>query len=236
MIFGLALYGVFHGHEGRGRDFRHCYPNIQRTIVDPLRRLGHTVKVYTCTYPIQDQLAMETFRTMVNPEKAVWCEFAGSTQYTTKTRLFESFADAVDLDVVIFSRCDIHYTTAIDELPLELEKFNFLFREKNHWHTVQYATDNFYVWPHRMTPVVRDAMAATIAKARSIGRVDTHGLYRILRDYVGDNSIHFVSDIHALSNVNVFYSLCRRGLPDRPCLHPEVRERWKDDLLPDLDH
>lgn len=231
MIIGLALYGIFHGYHtnaGSTADFRHCFPNTQRMIIDPLCRQGHVVKTFVCTYPIHDPEALDALHTMVKPVKVEWCEFAGSNQYTTKTRLFQTFADESDLDVVIFARCDIHYTIPIDKLPFQPQKFNFLFREENHWHNLKYATDNIYMWPHHMTPIIRKAMAETISTARSQGRTDTHNLYNVLLQshYLSTDEIHFASELHALSDVNIFYSVCRSQLPDRPCLHPEVRERF----------
>lgn len=234
MIFGLALFGIFHGYHGRtgsSRDFRHCFPNIHRMIVEPLQKQGHVVKVFVCTYPIQEHDASQAFFDIVKPEHVVWCEFSGSNQYTTKSRLFECLVDRPELDVIIYSRCDMHYSISIDELSIDWEKFNFLFREKDHWENLRYATDNIYIWPHRMTAIVRKAMSDAIAASCARGRVDTHNLYNFLTSYVSPEDVHFVSDVHALSDVNIFYSICRNDLPDRPCLHPEVRALWKDSLI-----
>lgn len=234
MIIGLALYGIFHGYHtnaGSAADFRHCFPNTRRMIIDPLREQGHVVKTFVCTYPILDPEALRDFHAMVDPVKVEWCDFTGSSQYTTKTGLFKTFAEEKDLDVVIFARCDIHYANPINRLSFDMEKFNFLFREKNHWHNLKYATDNIYMWPHRTTPVIRKAMIETISTARSQGRRDTHNLYNVLSHHLSGDDIHFVSEVHALSDVNIFYSLCRSHLPDRPCLHPEVRERFVDQLI-----
>lgn len=231
MIVGIAIYGIFHGHNsrvGNAVDFRHCFPNTQRMIIDPLREQGHVVKTFVCTYTIHDTEALNTFYTMVNPVKVTWCDFTGSTQFTTKIGLVESLVDEQDLDVVIFVRCDIHYRIPINILPFDMEKFNFLFREENHWHNLKYTTDNIYMWPHRMTPIVRKAMMETISIAYSQGRRDTHNLLNLISQYIPIDDIHFVSDLHCLSDVNFFYSLCRAL--DKPYLHPEVRERFQDQL------
>lgn len=228
MIVGLALFGILYGdHRNSFRDFRHCFPNIKRMIIEPLEKEGHFVKVFVCTYSIQDEEVLQTFKEMVNPEKVVWCEFSGSKSFTTKRRLFECLDNQNDLDVIIFSRGDMHYAIPVDQLSIDYEKFNFLFREQGHWDNLRYTTDNIYVWPHRMTHTVKKAIAETISVASSIGRMDTHNLYNILKKHVSQDEIHFISDEHALSDVNIFYTICRNGLQDRGgCLHPEVYERY----------
>lgn len=231
MIIGVVIYGKIHGHVGhKYYDFRHCFPSTQRNIIEPLRQQGHEVRVYYCTYPIDDAELLADFHTMVAPHKVEWCEFAGSTQCTTKMGSFECFRDEKDLDLIVFARGDIHYSIPIDKMTLGTRKFNFLFREKNHWHNLLYTSDNFYVWPHYMTPLVEKAMAETIVTARAQGRVDTHNMYRHLCQYLSSDDIHFVSETHAWSCVNVFYTCCLQSLSQRPNLHPDVQERFPNTL------
>jgi hypothetical protein len=231
MIIGVAIYGKFHGHIDHHTgpkyyDMRHCFPSTQRMIIDPLRQQGHDVRTFYCTYPIHDAELLKDFYEMVDPLKVEWCEFAGSTQFTTKTGLFKCFKDDKDLDLVIFARGDIHYSIPIDKMSLDTTKFNFLYREKNHWDNLRYTCDNIYVWPHHMTPLIEKAMADTICTARAQGRVDTHNLYSLLCQYLSSDEIHFIFDEHLWSDVNTVYSCCLRTLAQRPNLHPEVRERF----------
>ena len=215
MIIGLVIYGKIHGHNGPKKyDIRHCYPNTQRMIVDPLRQQGHEVRTFICTYPVDDADVLADFYTMTQPANVTFCEVAGSSQFTTKTRAFECFKDAKDLDLVVFSRSDIHYSVPIDKMTLDPKKFNFLFRERNHWDNLKYTTDNFYAWPHSMTPLVEKAMAETISTARAQGRVDTHNLYTLLCQYIPSEEIHFASEQHSLSDVNPFYTLCLQSLSE----------------------
>lgn len=229
MKVGFSFYGIIYGPGGRtgsDRDFRHCWPNQKRTLIDPLLEQGHEANIYFSGYPINDGEIEKQFYDLVKPTKVLYNEFVGSTPFTCRKSAYNNFIDD-ELDVIVFTRSDIHFHHKITDLNVDYDKFNFLFYENcNHQN---FTTDNFYVWPHRMTKMVQKAFYDT--HKRFTNNDDTHGLMNELLKYIDPSEINVISpDIKQFSDVNSFYSLCRTGLPtpeERGCdIHPEVQERF----------
>ena len=55
---------------------------------------------------------------------------------------------------------------------------------------------------------------------------DTHGLINFLDKKIPSTELHFISKICEISNVNTFYTLCRKDVPEHPCKHPEVKAKY----------
>ena len=180
--------------------------------MSPLIANGHSVATYFCTYPFNDDDIEKEFMETVQPRRVHYCKYKDSMQYTTKSALFQTFEDDGDLDVIIWTRTDIHFKVPITEMDIQYDKFNFLFKEKGYWDDGRkFTTDNFHVWNHRLTPLVKQAMMDTIAL-----RCDrhTHAIHRFIVKYMKESEYHFISpDKQELSNVNSFYSLCRYVKP-----------------------
>ena len=235
MKIGFTFFGMLYGFGGRtgsARDFNHCWPNIKRELIDPFVEQGHEAKIFVSSYEFHDESVEEEFFDLVKPDAVYFDKFEGSDPFTSKINAFNLIQEQKDLDAIVFTRSDAHFSKKIAHENIDLYKFNFLFPELGHWNTeYKFTCDNFYIWPHLLTQRVRIAMEKTYAWPRGKPFVDTHGLYvKLLEDgKISDDFIHIISKEEELSDVNSFYTCCRSGLPRRECLHPEVAERYVRD-------
>ena len=235
MKIGFVFYGITYGPGGRtgsDRDFRHCWPNIVEMLLDPFWDLGFEREIYFSTYPFTDKGIEKEFYDLVKPRKVVFSEMEGSDPFTTKGNCFGAFENDADLDLVCISRSDVHYSRKIaDSITVDcLDKFNFLFPEGDGWwQRAHFTCDNFYLFPFKMTPVVKEAIHDTYAWPRGKPLVDTHALMDKLAEYMPTNRMNILSKTEEISDVNSFYTCCRSGLPEDGRgghIHPEVKERF----------
>lgn len=231
MKIGFSFFGIIYGPGGRtgsDRDFRHCWPGLKRDLVDPFLDLGHTAKIYFSGYPIQDEKIEREFYDLVKPDKVNYSHFANSNPFTAKYAAFNNFIDE-DIDVVIFTRSDIHFSKIMADEDIDFFKFNFLFPERGWWEDYNFTCDNFYVIPKQYFEVTRKAMEMNYKWPRP-QYVDTHGLWRCLANYIPEKEFHLISNVHEISDVNSFYTCCRSGLPEgeerMKHVHPSVAERF----------
>ena len=59
------------------------------------------------------------------PKKIVYSDFATSDAFTSKSKLHDAFIGE-DLDVIIFTRFDIHFSKVMANEDIDFNKFNFL--------------------------------------------------------------------------------------------------------------
>lgn len=229
MRIGFFFYGIAYGPgKGGDRDFHHCWPNIKNMLVDPFIVQGHDVKLYFSTYPFPSGDIRQEFNSLVGPNEIYYSNAEGSDAFTTKFATFNLIENA-DVDVVIISRIDVHYSKVIACSPYDFSKFNFLFSEENWWYNHRFTCDNFYMFPKSMTESVKKAMQETYCYPRGRPYVDTHGLFDKLVNYIPVTAMNFISKTHETSDVNSFYTCCRAGLPEDGRgghIHIEVKERY----------
>jgi len=234
MNIGVLFYGILMGGGGRTgseRDYRHCWPNIEEMLITPFIDQGHKVAKFVSTYDrFNKKEDRDEFVNIVNPTKVVFSTFEGSDPFTAKGSSFEALYNVPELDVIIMSRLDVHWTKKLADENIDWFKFNFLFREKGWWESNKFACDNLYIWPHIITSWVKQAMHETYTFPRGKPLVDTHALPIKLGQYVPENMMHFISEEHFISDMNPYYTCCRNGLPEHEdrfkYLHPEVKERF----------
>ena len=227
MRIGIFLFGITHhlGRHGNIVDFRHCWPNIYNMLILPFEEQGHTVQIFTCTYMFENLVIHYDFNQMIKPNESLFLTFAGSNKTTCKKNIFRLIENRSDIDIVIFTRYDIHFSKKIAEQNIDFTKFNFLFREGNYWHNEKFTTDNFYIWPYYMTENVKLSLIESMYHRSYL---DTHALFIYLSTRIPENQIHFISEEPELSDTNSFYTLC---IPDmiregRNGIHPEVLQRY----------
>lgn len=232
MKIAFVFFGIIYGPGGRtgsDRDFRHCWPNLKRMLVDPFVAQGHQAQIYFSGYPFLDQEIEKQFYNLVNPNQIVFSNFFNSDPFTAKGAAFQAFENA-DVDFVVFTRSDIHFCKVMANEPIDYSKFNFLFPELGWWETHNFTCDNLYLFPHKYTPLVKKAMFETYGFPRGKPLVDTHGLMTKLKQYISPEEMHIISNTHELSDINTYYSCCRSQLPITEergkLIHPEVQERF----------
>ena len=230
VCFYGSLYGVFPTRFAKGlpeKDFRHCWPNLKKNIVDPFLKLGHQVDIFVSSYRIQDPVVEEEFFDLFKPKATAFSKLAGADPFTSKYATFENISNNTDLDFIVMCRLDLHFNKQMAHEDIDFNKFNILFWERGFEH-VKFACDNFYMWPHTMTPIVERAMRETYRYPR--GYADTHALPDKLMNYVPADSIHAIGKTPELSNINTFFTICKQELAnaeDLHLIHPEVSERFK---------
>lgn len=227
MKIGFSLFGIIYGDGGQHndqKDIKHCWQNIKNMLIEPFQEKGFDVEVFLSTYPVQDSEKFEEILKIVNPKKIVFSEFANSNSFTTKIAALNAFNSEDNLDVVVITRSDLHFSKKIANDNIDFKKFNFLFKERGNWQPHQFTTDNFYMFPYSMTGAVTRALNKTYGSFYHT----THALYNSLIQEIPQSDIHFISnEIEEMSDVNSYYTVCRKCLDSNNMLmHPEVRSRF----------
>lgn len=229
MKIGFSFFGILYGSGGNSRsvrDVRHCWNNIREKIIDPYIADGHDIRIYLSSYKVEDEIIEQEILSLIKPDKVFYSDYKNSNSFTSKYAAFNNF-EQEELDIIVFSRCDIHFNKKIINENIDYKKFNFLFKEKNWWDTHQYTTDNFYIWPHQITSQVKVALKNSYQYDRNYH--DTHALKKCLMTIIPESEIHYISEIHELSDINSYYSICRNNLSidgRRDLIHQDVLEKW----------
>jgi len=231
MKIGFVFFGIIYGPGGKtgsDRDFRHCWPNLKRMVIDPFVKRGHEARIYFSGYPFTDKEIEKQFYEMVKPDGVVFSKFENSNALVTKTSAFGAFMNT-DNDVIIFTRSDIHYSKIIAEMNIDFHKFNFFFKEASGWWKHQrFTNDNLYIFPNSLSPKV---FAALMDMKERSPNIHTHELLVYLEKYLSMDDIHVILDEENLSDMNKYYTLCRSELR-KECrgeyMHEEVRARFPE--------
>ena len=227
MKIAVSLYGLLYGQFMRDgqpsvKDFKHCWPNINKNIIQPLRDMGHEVQVFVSSYKIPDEQLEKEFYEMVQPAGVYYSNFEGSNTFTSKIASFENLLNK-NFDFVIFTRLDLHWFKPIDNI--QFDKFNFLFMEKGVAH-LNWTCDNMYMWPGSMTNFAHISMRETYHAYRNLP--DTHGLMNKLVQYIPREKMVVLSDVEQNSHDNLYYSICKADYKTNHFpVHPEVLERFE---------
>lgn len=212
MKIGFCFYGITYGTQAtKGfKDYRHCWSDIHRKLIQPFIDNGHDAKIYVTTYPFTDPAIEQEFYNTVKPEKVHYCDFNGSDPFTCKGT-FDAFLNE-DLDFVILTRFDIHFHKVLFNENIDYSKFNFLYPENGGfwWDMLRWTTDNVYMWPYHLTMQVHQALHHTYRNLRP-DFADTHALLHKLLLNIGHENIHFISNIPEGSDTSSFYTLCVHG-------------------------
>lgn len=229
MKLGFSFFGIIYGAGGKtgsDRDFRHCWPDMKKDLIDPFVNLGHSSKIYFSGYRIKDEQIEKEFYDLVKPDKVNYSHQPDSNPFTAKYAAFNNFMDE-DIDAVIFTRSDIHFSKIMANENIDFTKFNFLFRELGWWENHLFTCDNFYIIPKRYFEVTRKAMEINYRRPRP-EYVDTHGLWSCLELYIPREEFHFISNDHEISDINSYYTCCRSGLPENEHRMIHINSRVKE--------
>lgn len=206
MKIGIALTGISYGvgTTHRFRDFRETSANFFDTIYNPLAE-NHQVSVYTTTYPNehQDEL-LATYK----PVKHQFISLEGSHMVSTFMHGL-CLVEGEDLDVLICTRFDLWWKKKITDLPINYEKFNFLFKERTNWDKNKFVTDNLYVLPFRFFYDFAEAVQNLAKENLFPNHVFMHHIYQYVLAEVGEQNVQFISPVPEDSHNNQFYDLKR---------------------------
>lgn len=205
MKVALLFAGISYGYKS-DRDFRHCYPNINSTLIEPFKK-EHEVFTYLATYQHEfEQQMVEMFQ----PVKHSMLPWQGGSQLGTRLHSL-LMVDREDIDFFVMSRFDVHYNMSLENFNLDYNKFNIVSREGNgHWERQQFVGDTFFAWPKSMHSKVVEGF-------HILGRGDRnhqHNTYSVIAPLVGYDNIHFMSEEHQLSG-HLLTSICTQDYVSR---------------------
>lgn len=222
IFFGLT-YAL--GRHNQQVDFRHCWPNINENLIEPIRKQNHKIHIFASTYPFEDKDIEKDFYDMVKPDDVYFSKYKDSNRSTSKCATFHLIENRKDIDLIIFTRFDVHFKTVFPYNQVDISKFHFLHRSlPQNWRPHKFCNDNFYIWPHSMTAIVKKALHESCLVRPSL--LDTHGLYKCIIKYISPSQIKFISDKEENSAVN---SICSLSIPDyldHSDIHPDVKQRF----------
>jgi len=205
MKIALIFAGISFGHKS-DRDFYHCFPNIDRTLIQPLEK-EHLVYKYVMTY---DNDRMGDVEKLLSPTKTTTIPFEGSRQNPTRAAAV-ALPGEDDIDFYIMTRFDVHYNKNLEDFNLDWDKFNFVSREgNNYWNTQQFVGDTIYAWPKRL----HQHVIKGFAELSKFDPNHMHNFYSILAPIMGQENIHFMSEEPQLSG-HLLTSICTRDYTDR---------------------
>lgn len=201
MKIGILLTGISSGI--RDRDWKKTAASIKEKVINCWP--GNNVSTYITTYEHDEVDELIEYYT---PVKYQILDYSGSDQRLTYAKSLEMLIDQ-DLDTVISTRFDIEFYKKISEYSIDFNKFNFLFREGNHWwQNHLYTTDNLFIIPHKMIPITVDVVYGLYTNPYR-NYPDLHPLYSRILPIIGTQSIHFLTEGLELSHDNTQYRLIR---------------------------
>jgi hypothetical protein len=206
MNIALIFAGISFGHKSE-RDFNHCFPNIDRNLIQPLRK-EHSVYNYVMTY---DNDRMDEVTKLLNPKRLASIPFEGSRQNPTRKTAITLIGDDDSIDFYIMSRFDVHYNKSLKDFNIDWDKFNFTSPEGNgYWEREKWVEDTFYAWPKRLHEEVKIAYNELMKYDPN----HMHNFYNIVSSIIGTENIHFMSEEPQLSG-HLLTSICTRDYTDR---------------------
>ena len=210
MKLGISLIGISHlVHDQRwpvSRSYTTCFENFYNELYNPLEKRFNITNFTTTYFSGKEKEIIETYK----PKSSLFLTMEGSHQIKTFIKAID-LVEKENLDYHIFTRFDIFFKKdKIKSLSIDLNKFNFLCKEKGYWDSHNFVNDCFYVFPSRFIPQLKRACINLINEPPRPGLMDMHGLYKFLHnDESVRYSLHFMTDKHHLSSENEIYSLVR---------------------------
>jgi hypothetical protein len=199
LLRGRSFYHTNFYHT----DFSESCDNINEMILEPLRKDGHTVDVFCCTY-ISHKL--EHVINFYKPVKTIavndedlesvnsWNrQMIFSIEGIRLLKAYES-TNNIRYDYFINLRFDILFKTPISEQNIDLKKFNIMFK-----HTSGNCDDNYWIIGREYFNLFEESLIKMLNKKDAI----THEL----NHYIGESNINYMYETD--SNEYRYYSFTR---------------------------
>jgi len=202
----ISLVGISHLINNErwpvSRSYEQCYENFFTEVVTPLKK-KFNVQLNLTTYTSSHNTnIIDTYQ----PNSFQFLPFKNSHQIKTFIKSIDQL-DNSDIDYILFTRFDIFFNiNKLKTLSFNLQKFNFLCKEKDHWSSHEFVNDCIYFLPVHMLPILKLGCIELLDKPPRPGLMDMHGLYSKLKDKV---DINFLTEEHYLSSGNDIYQLKR---------------------------
>lgn len=207
---GINLVGISHLIGGQrwpvSRSYLDCKDNFTNQILEPLSK-RFDCKTYVTTYNSNESNNIIDF---YKPSKHQFLKLEYSHQIVTFL-LNLHMLEHEDLDYLLITRFDIHFNDSLKNLNFDLNKFNFLCKEKDHWDSNRFVNDCVYFLPFKMLNQLQQACKELYENPPRPGLMDMHGLYSTIEKIIGPENINFATSEHYLSSNNHIYTLKRRN-------------------------
>jgi len=211
MNIGVSLVGVsyedgFRNGNYRKVDFNKTANNIIESIIKPLSK-NNNVFTYLTTYP---HPYLNNLCEIYNPKKSQILQYSNSRMQLTYEQSMKQIINE-DLDFVISTRFDIQFLKKIDQIEIDFNKMNVLFREKGYRHK-NYTCDNFYAFPKNMLPAFTDSIRESLY-------IDNNGLHYLFNHFcskININQTKIIDETDWVGRNNPYYylpSVIREGFP-----------------------
>jgi hypothetical protein len=195
-------------------------------LISPLQK-NNKVSIFLCTY---DNEFTDELVELYKPTQYKIIPFGGSHQIDTYVQSMENLR-GYDFDFVIATRFDVHFNKSIDVINIDFYKFNALFPEKGWYNKIKwwpvwrkskyihhiclpffarFVTDNLFAFPYVMLDDFISVLRSERAHPTRRGLMDMHPVFNRMKRRVGKNNVHLVSLEEERSDINSFYSLCRK--------------------------
>ena len=204
MRFAVYLRGrSFYHTDYYHTDFSESCDNINEMILDPLRKDGHTVDIFCCTY-ISHKL--EFVLNFYKPIKTLVVndDDLASVNSWNRQKIFSlegvrllkahESANNIQYDYCINLRFDILFKVPITKQAIDLTKFNIMFK-----HTSGNCDDNYWIFPRKYFDLFEESLIKLLKKESTITHEINH--------YLGDFTIHYMYETD--SNEYRYYSFTR---------------------------
>ena len=192
MKVAINIAGLSHNDLGNGiHTYKDGYENLFKNVINPLKE-NNDIKIYVYTYdtPEKDNI-LQTYKptkyTILESTNNNSAEIAANTYIDSLEKLKDE-----DIDFIITTRFDLDISCNIG---IDFKKFNFLFKELNHWDEAYLTTDTFYAFPKDMLDDVIISLKETwLGKNTHFCPGLFHCLYRFLVKRIGESNIQFIDN------------------------------------------
>jgi hypothetical protein len=192
MKVAINIAGLSHNDLGNGiHTYKDGYQNLFKNVINPLKE-NNDIKIYVYTYdtPEKDNI-LQTYKptkyTILESTNNNSAEIAANTYIDSLEKLKDE-----DIDFIITTRFDLDISCNIG---IDFKKFNFLFKELNHWDEAYLTTDTFYAFPKDMLDDVIISLKETwLGKNTHFCPGLFHCLYRFLVKRIGESNIQFIDN------------------------------------------
>jgi hypothetical protein len=193
----------FYHTEFYHTDFSESCDNINKMILEPLRKYGHIVDIFCCTYVSHKLDDMINFYKPVKTI-AVNDEDLGNLNSWNRQKIFSlegirlvktyELTNNIQYDYCINLRFDILFKVPITEQMIDFTKFNIMFK-----HTSGNSDDNYWIFPRKYFDLFEESIIKLLQNQSTL----THEI----NNYLGNEKINYMYETD--SNEYRYYSFTR---------------------------
>jgi hypothetical protein len=182
MKIGINIAGLSHNDLGNGmHTYKDGYENLFKNVINPLKE-NNDIKIYVHTYDTTEtDNILEIYKPIkykiLDPTNSNSAELGANTYIDSLENLKDE-----DIDFIITTRFDLDIRCNIG---IDFKKFNFLFKELNHWNA----------FPKDMLDDVIISLKETwLGKNTHFCPGLFHCLYKFLVKRIGESNIKFIDN------------------------------------------